>query len=376
MKILNLLTCGDAGGIERLCEMIGINSNYDNVFCFIRRKGIIYEDMKAHNLHVEDCSIGGNLSIRKLIKLCKLSATCDIIVTHHFDIFLQVYFILLHIFNPHKKYVMTIHSCFENKNFSYRSKIKGKLNYIISTYAMKIADSCIYVSEAGQRSWESEFKTCRGKGRVVYNGIDPKLLEEGRCHVMPSIDNNQYKMLYVGRLSHVKGVHNLIDAMKVLQTKYDVVLKIVGDGEERENLEKQAIENGLGNRIEFVGQVTDPIPYLKEANIFIYPSIWQEVFGISIVEAMAMGLVVVSNRVGGIPEIIEDGVNGYLADELNVDALAAAIEKGINCFSNDTYKVIQKQAKTTAGRFSGLRTVAELSTQWERLLKEDGKCDE
>lgn len=369
MRILNLLTYGGVGGIERLCENIGKYSNYDNVFCFLRGKGAIYDEMKRLNLNVQDCSLGGKFSLGKWKLLKTLAKDCDIIVTHHFDFFLQIYYIMLHKAFPNKKFVMTFHSCYDGRDLGYSNNLKSYLNYCSVSKAMKISDACIYVSEAGKKSWENEFLNSVGKGHVIYNGISQEVLDEGEKRNIQCFNNKPMQFVFVGRLCKGKGISNLIEAIGILGTQYNLNLVIVGDGEEKENLIKLSKTLKLENKINFVGQVLNPEIYLKEADFFVYPSIWQEVFGISLVEAMAMGVFPIANRVGGIPEIITNEKNGILAEETNKESLAIALKTAISTRYNKTYVHICENARETAQQFSILRTVSELERFFKQLMK-------
>lgn len=85
--------------------------------------------------------------------------------------------------------------------------------------------------------------------------------------------------------------------------------------------------------------------YLSNADIFIYPSTCQEVFGISLVEALSYGVPCVANCLGGIPEIIQDGYNGILTEETSVRGLMIAIKKLLDCCKNGTVKQYSENAK-------------------------------
>jgi len=160
---------------------------------------------------------------------------------------------------------------------------------------------------------------------VVPNGID---IEEcqNRPHEHESVSPEK-KIIFVGRLNPVKGVPSLLRAMKIVcEVLPDAKLIIVGDGEEREDLESLADSLGIRDRVDFVGRVPhERIPdYLCKADIFVLPSV-SEGFGIVILEAMACGLPIVATRVGGVPDIIEEGVNGFLVESGDFPEMANKI---------------------------------------------------
>jgi glycosyltransferase involved in cell wall biosynthesis len=137
------------------------------------------------------------------------------------------------------------------------------------------------------------------------------------------------RVLFVGRLNLVKGVQYLLSAMKTVHQELpEAKLILVGDGEEREHLE--TLTDGLGIRecVEFAGRVPHEKveDYMSQAEVFVLPSL-SEGFPVTILEAMACGLPVVATRVGGVPDIIEDGTNGYLVDTMNQEQIAEALLK-------------------------------------------------
>lgn len=126
-------------------------------------------------------------------------------------------------------------------------------------------------------------------------------------------------IMSVGRLIGWKGLRIVVEAMARIPEAHYVV---IGEGAERNKLEEQAGRLGVQERVHFLGGVDhDNLPpLLREADIFVQPSIGEEAFGITVIEAMASGLAVVASRNGGMLEIITDGENGVLAPVGDVDA--------------------------------------------------------
>lgn len=362
MKVLNLLTSGNIGGIESLCRDIGTISSMNNGYCFLFQGGVIFEQMKAKGL-VTYClsNDGGKLSLKKLKKLKKIAADYDVIVVHHGDPFLKLYFYLLMREYP-KKYITVVHSCYEDEYFYPGSKLKKLLAKFIFQISMTKSDKIVFVSEAGKRSYQKAFKISNEKSAVVYNGVGIDKLEAGK--ELTATTPECYHVTYIGRLKQVKGVNLLIDSIGKLAEKYPVCLSIVGEGDMQNKLEEQVEKLGLQSKVTFYGKQADVIPFLKETDIFVYPSVWQEVFGISVIEAMAFGKLCVVNRVGGLPEIIQDGVNGFLTNTASADGVAEAIERAILSYQDGTFAAISKEARRTAETFS----IANTANKLEQLM--------
>lgn len=135
--------------------------------------------------------------------------------------------------------------------------------------------------------------------------------------------SSQPRLLCVGRLSPEKGQGLLLEAVAALRAEgRPLHLKLVGDGPDRPWLERRAAELGLSSTVEFAGWV-DPTQIraiYNEAEVFVLPSLAEGV-PVVLMEAMAMQLPCVAPRIGGIPELIEDGVDGILFAGGDIDDL-------------------------------------------------------
>jgi len=135
-------------------------------------------------------------------------------------------------------------------------------------------------------------------------------------------------VLSVGRLIYYKGFEYLIRAMAKVQGR----LLIVGDGPLRSGLEGAAQARGVRDRVFFLGEIQDVVPYYHAADVFVLPSIARsEAFGIVQLEAMACGKPVVNTRLAsGVPFVSVDGLTGLTVPPANPEALAGAINLLLN----------------------------------------------
>jgi glycosyltransferase involved in cell wall biosynthesis len=120
----------------------------------------------------------------------------------------------------------------------------------------------------------------------------------------------EFVALVVAHLIKDKGIDVALRA--VAQLPEDIMLWVVGQGREQGDLEALAGELGLGRRARFLGPRRHVEPLMQAADSVVCPSVWAEAAGLVNLEAMACGLPVVASRIGGIPEFIEDGRNGFL----------------------------------------------------------------
>ncbi|HUF08947.1 MAG TPA: glycosyltransferase family 4 protein [Rhodothermales bacterium] len=136
------------------------------------------------------------------------------------------------------------------------------------------------------------------------------------------------RLLYLGRLSREKGVDLALRAFAKIAPRFaGTRLLIAGGGPEREALERQAIESGMSDRVDFLGWVEPErvSELLNSVSMVLIPSRW-EGFGLGALEAALMARPVVAARVGGLPEVVKDRVTGILVPVDDADALAAAVE--------------------------------------------------
>jgi colanic acid/amylovoran biosynthesis glycosyltransferase len=157
---------------------------------------------------------------------------------------------------------------------------------------------------------------------VVHCGVDPE------AYPVREHSGQGSRLLFVGRLVAEKGVPILLDALARLRTRRpELRLTIVGAGPERADIEARAGAEGLGDCVRFTGyQTPEQVgEWLRTADVFVLPSLAEGV-PVVVMEAMASGVPVVATHVGGLSEIVEDGVSGYLVPAAAPGALAERVE--------------------------------------------------
>jgi len=186
------------------------------------------------------------------------------------------------------------------------------------------ADKIIAISNLIKKELEDDLGIPNNKIEVVYNGID---LEEFRVLDDKTIENEKKKygffkgskiIGYTGRLHEEKGISILIEAFYQVSRRFDhLYLLLVGDGPERKKLEIQVARLGLEKKVLFLGYKENVPLFLNLIDVFVLPSIIRESFGIVLTEAMACHKVVIASNLGGIPEIINSGIDGFLFEPGN-----------------------------------------------------------
>ncbi len=224
-----------------------------------------------------------------------------------------------------KRFVCTRHGAPEPfRGFAgMRMAIDEFLDRLVGRYGM---NKIISVSE-NLRSWLVEEYGCE-KVMTIHNGIE--LLQK------PTIDKVTKKTELgllpqtrvvgtVGRLMPVKGIHHFLEAAKlILETRTDVRFLIVGEGPLEQELKDVARRLAIHNRVLFMGFRANAVEIMSAMDVFVLTSL-HEGIPLSLLEAMWLGLPVVATRVGGMPEVIEDGRSGILVTPGNEAAIAGAI---------------------------------------------------
>ena len=172
----------------------------------------------------------------------------------------------------------------------------------------------------------------------------------------------------VSRLEHIKGMDLVIPALAEVRKRFpDVRLLVVGDGSLRGSMEQQAHELGCADAVTWAGrQPQEALPqYYGEMDIVLMPS-RSEGFGLTAIEAMACGCVVVASDVGGLPEVVSDGVCGLLHRTEDVADMAEKICSLIA--SPELYRSLQKNALQHVQKFSFQRYASAVCDLYERLI--------
>lgn len=159
------------------------------------------------------------------------------------------------------------------------------------------------------------------KLRIVHCGIDPAR------YGTPPREAGGKRVLFIGRLSALKGPMTLLDAFaRVLADHPSAELTLIGDGPERAVLEERALALGCEAQVRFTGYLSqsDVADALAQADLFVLPSLAEGV-PVVLMEAMASRIPVVTTRITGVPELVEDGVAGRLVPPGDTNALAGVI---------------------------------------------------
>jgi N-acetyl-alpha-D-glucosaminyl L-malate synthase BshA len=171
---------------------------------------------------------------------------------------------------------------------------------------------------------------------VIPNFVDTQLYLPGERKPGPKL------IVHNSNFRPVKRVEDVVRVFFAVQQKHDCELALIGDGPDRSRLERLVHELGLAAKVRFLGKQLRFVEVLQAADVFLLPS-EIESFGLAALEALSCGVPVVATRQGGIPEVVSDGENGFLAEIGDLDAMRDAI---LRIFQDDGR--MRKAARATA----------------------------
>jgi len=193
------------------------------------------------------------------------------------------------------------------------------------------ADEVTYVSKDLMRESEILFPLSKGNGQVIYNFVDQnkfRFSQEERRSVREQlgIPGDATVVYHASNFRDLKDTGIFLEiAERDKDDSKPLYFVMVGDGPDKAKIE-EASEQKYSDRFRFVGKQDNVVPYLCASDIAALPS-KRESFGLALLEAMSCGLPVVGSRVGGIPEVFEDGRNGYLFDQGNSEQFYGQLRK-------------------------------------------------
>lgn len=265
----------------------------------------------------------------------------DIIHIHNFSQYVP----LIRAFNPSAKFVLHMHC-----------EWLSQLDRSIISRRLEKTDLVVGCSEYITNRVRLRFPGFAERCQTVYNGVD---LDDFSNLGRPTKSNGEERILFVGRVSPEKGVHILLDAFGEIVTRrpqaqldivgptssvpYEFVVSLSDDdnvtslaafysgGTKKRShyvahLQKQ-LPPPAWERVNMVGGVSHSqvVDHYRDADVFAFTSVWDEPFGIPMIEAMACGVPVVAAQGGAVPEIVKDGATGLLVKRGDAAALAKAV---------------------------------------------------
>lgn len=351
MKVLHLMTGGGLGGIQTMISQYAEYSNNNHVFIFTYGDGYycdLLEGLGKKVYRINDYK--GLKMISQTAKIIKQEKP-DIIIEHFCAPILRLILLYAKIKNRNLQIYIYQHHDADLDGIA-ASGIKKKIIKKIDTIACKSVDGIIAISNFVKNSVIKNYNIKSEKIKIIYNGVDLSYFGKDQ--------HKKNEIIYVGRLVEGKGVQLILDALQYVEREFH--FNIVGDGPYRKNLEKKVKKLGLQEKVTFCGPQQNISEWMQKAAIFIHMPIFEEGFGITVVEAMAAGLIVITTNSGGIPEIIRNNENGYLIDKDDPIQISKCLEKVLDNYNNDIHRTMRKKAIQDSNNYNIQKFTLDVDT--------------
>jgi glycosyltransferase involved in cell wall biosynthesis len=215
-----------------------------------------------------------------------------------------------------------------------RAWFKKLLERIAVSLLYRFADAIIAVSKGVADDFSSYSGISTDRLTIIYNPIISEQFmqqkEEGTDHPLLLDHEKLPVILGVGRLTEQKDFHTLIKAFDQVGKRRAARLVILGEGEDRQSLEALVSSLNIQEKVHFPGIISNPLPFMKRASVFVLSSRWEGLPG-ALIQALACGSPVVSTDCpSGPSEILDHGKYGYLVPVGDVTSMADAIDASLD----------------------------------------------
>lgn len=341
MKITHVIPNLEIGGAQRLVENLlpylkDNDKNEIEVIVFRKTNSEIEKNIEKLGIKIINLDISYR-SPKAIFKLRKYFKTTDIIHLHLFPV--QYYSIIAN-FNLKKPLIFTEHSTFNKRR-------KYKILKFIEKIVYNKLDKVVSISNGVERSLKKWLNISNNPERfvIIENGI--KIPSENFLLQTPGslFGRNGKALLMISRFTDSKDQDTIIRSLKYIKDE-DVFLVLVGDGERIEKVKALTYEQGVSDKVVFLGSRNDISVIIKASSLGIQSSHW-EGFGLSAIEMMAMGLPVIASNVEGLREVVENA--GLLFNEGNERELAELINSLLS--DNKKYDKIKQKCLQRAQEY-------------------------
>ncbi|MEJ2679180.1 MAG: N-acetyl-alpha-D-glucosaminyl L-malate synthase BshA, partial [Gemmatimonadota bacterium] len=236
----------------------------------------------------------------------------------------------------------------------------------ITRFSIQKSDGLTAVSEYLRRETVDRFDVPPERIRVIPNFVD---LEEYRpdrepCHRSQFARPDEKILMHISNFRPVKRVDDAVRVFARVARELPARLLLVGDGPDRGRAQETATEEGVADRVLFLGKQESVAELLACADLFLLPS-RLEAFGLVALEAMACGVPVVGTRVGGVPEVVSPDA-GHLAPVGAIEEMASAAVELLS--DEDRFQAARQAARANARRFDAKVIVAQYEAYYQQVL--------
>ncbi len=211
--------------------------------------------------------------------------------------------------------------------------------------------------------------TCDSLGIAREIRVIPNFLDVTRFRpiAVPRTDRSRKRLVHVSNFRPVKRIGALVEVFRRIRQQLPATLVLVGDGPEMPGARAQIAAAGLEPDIEYAGEVHDVVGLFATSDLFLLPSA-TESFGLAALEAMACEVPVIASRVGGLPEVIDDGISGFLHEPDDLDGMVAS---AVRLLTDEVlHRRMARAGRAVAvERYAADRVVPQYEAAYEELLQ-------
>jgi N-acetyl-alpha-D-glucosaminyl L-malate synthase BshA len=235
----------------------------------------------------------------------------------------------------------------------------------ITKFSIEESDAVTAVSKWLTERTRQEFQT-NCKIHTIYNFVDPAKFRPRTCNKSRFSRAGERIVMHISNYRPVKRVKDVVAIFNLIQERVPSRLVLVGEGPELSTADQMIKELGLSDRVEFLGTQDSIEEIVPCADLFLLPSEYES-FGLAALEAMACEVPVVASRSGGLVELIDDGITGFLENVGDVQTMA---ERGIEALTNaDVARRVGALAReSVVERFNPDQIVGQYEEVYRSLL--------
>ncbi len=240
----------------------------------------------------------------------------------------------------------------------------------ITRFSIEQSDGVTAISEDLKRATIERFEITKPI-HVIHNFVNCDLYQRSAATEERRLEfakPEERLLVHLSNFRPVKRVTDVVEIFDRVQSKIPARLMMIGDGPDRRAAERLACERGIHDKIHFMGKQDLVYEKLAVADVMLLPS-EMESFGLAALEAMACEVVPVASRVGGVPEVIEDRVDGFLAEAGDVETMA---ERALEVLGDDALLTkMRKAARATAkARFCTTKIIPKYEALYRSMLEQ------
>jgi glycosyltransferase involved in cell wall biosynthesis len=312
------------GGAEVLAARLGreLRRDFRVLFVCLDELGTLGEQLRGEGFEVEVLGRRPGVDWGCVLRLARLlrREQVDLIQAHQYTPFF--YAAAARLFAPRPAILLTEHGRHHPDYPRLKRKVANRL-------LLRRRDRVVAVGGAVRDALVANDGFPGARVGVIYNGIDltPFAAPDDRRTVRRELGfgDGEFVIVQVARLDYLKDHATAVRTLaRVVPHRPDARLVLIGEGPERDSIREVVRRHGLEAHVRFLGLRKDVARLLSAADLFLLTSI-SEGIPLTVIEAMAAGLPVVSTGVGGLPEVVEEGRTGLLAPSGDHDALARTI---------------------------------------------------